>query len=297
MPDEVYGEPPSPEAIAALVAVMGLAIDRYVKNRARRTIVENAKADPAKPKCRWVVEADACDFCKARGSFWVDPGETPIESHGGCKCHLDMLFAKNNTAVYSEEEWKPKNDPRTREEIMQAIQVSFSKVESKEYDRKMRRLVGARADSFCGAARKALKHRDSTLMEDLYAINLETGQMVAVTNSKTPKSVRASRGMKTSVAKWKRKGQRFATLHNHPESLLPSPDDLASLLANGAEYGIIACHDGSLFKYSIVNKALANRENFEKITSMYYMRIGNHGEPSVFNTILRETGVLIEHIA
>lgn len=98
MPDEVYGEPPSPEAIAALVAVLGMAIDRYVKNRARRTIVENAKADPAKPKCRWVVEPDACDFCKKRGGFIYDPKETPTNAHYGCNCHPDAVYGKTETA-------------------------------------------------------------------------------------------------------------------------------------------------------------------------------------------------------
>ena len=93
----------------------------------------------------------------------------------------------------------------------------------------------------------------------------------------------------------KRKGQRFATLHNHPDSLLPSPSDLISLKDNGAEYGIIACHDSGIFKYSIVDKTLASEENFAKISHMYYMRIGRHSEDDIFETILMETGVLIEH--
>lgn len=109
---EELGTPPSASDIAALVAVLAVAMDRYIKNRARRTIVENAKVDPAKPKCKWVVEADACDFCKTRGSFWFNPAEMPMESHGGCKCYTDTVFAtikEKLIALHSSVE-----DPRVR---------------------------------------------------------------------------------------------------------------------------------------------------------------------------------------
>ena len=93
MDDEgVYGEPPSAVEIAALVAVLALAIGRFVANRARRTVVENAQEDPAHPKCRWIVEADACDFCKARGSFLYEPNKTIASSHAACKCHPDTVY-------------------------------------------------------------------------------------------------------------------------------------------------------------------------------------------------------------
>lgn len=103
---EELGTPPNAEEVAALVSVLAVAMDRYIKNRARRTIVENAKADPAKPKCRWVVEADACDFCKARGSFWADPDEVPSSSHGGCKCYLTVLFEEASGFIREKREEK-----------------------------------------------------------------------------------------------------------------------------------------------------------------------------------------------
>lgn len=115
MPDDVYGGPPSPEAVAALVAVLGLAIDRYIRNRARRTIAENAKADPAKPKCRWVVGADACEFCKQRGSFFVEPGQAVADSHCGCKCCLSVVFGKVSSFIKGKVE---ERRTRKREEAL-----------------------------------------------------------------------------------------------------------------------------------------------------------------------------------
>ena len=91
--EDVYGEPPSAVEIAAMIAVLALAVGRFVANRARRTVVENAQEDPAHPKCRWVVEPDACDFCKKRGSFTYEPDETPTSSHSSCKCHPDTVYS------------------------------------------------------------------------------------------------------------------------------------------------------------------------------------------------------------
>lgn len=99
MADEVYGEPPSSEEVAAMVAVLSIAATRHIRNRARRTTMENAKLDPIKPKVRWVVEPDACDFCKRRGSFLFDPGEAPAESHSSCKCHPEADFSESVGAI------------------------------------------------------------------------------------------------------------------------------------------------------------------------------------------------------
>ena len=85
-------------------------------------------------------------------------------------------------------------------------------------------------------------------------------------------------------------------LHNHPENLVPSPEDIAAIRDREAEFGIIACHDGSLFKYSIVGEPLPG-SGFEDIGKTYYNRIRHHDERDVIETIREQTGVLLEHIA
>lgn len=92
MADEVYGEPPSNEDVAEMTAILALAVDKWTRDRARRTTVENAKSDPAEPMIRWNVEGDACEFCKKRGSFLAVAAAVIVESHKGCKCHPSQFY-------------------------------------------------------------------------------------------------------------------------------------------------------------------------------------------------------------
>ena len=40
-----------------------------------------------------------------------------------------------------------------------------------------------------------------------------------------------------------------AALHNHPGSTLPSPSDIHVLNERKNAYGVVACHDGTIYKY------------------------------------------------
>lgn len=42
-----------------------------------------------------------------------------------------------------------------------------------------------------------------------------------------------------------------AALHNHPGSTPPSPSDIHVLNERKNAYGVVACHDGTIYKYKI----------------------------------------------
>ncbi|WP_066914229.1 hypothetical protein [Streptococcus sp. DD12] len=42
-------------------------------------------------------------------------------------------------------------------------------------------------------------------------------------------------------------------IHNHPGSSVPSYADLQASYERGYKYGLIACHDGKIFKYTVHN--------------------------------------------
>lgn len=44
--------------------------------------------------------------------------------------------------------------------------------------------------------------------------------------------------------------------HNHPGSSAPSASDINSLRKNGASFGVIACHDGSLLRFEQVKEPI-----------------------------------------
>lgn len=85
------------EDVEKLSSIVLSASNRRMREMSHEVVVGNAKEDPAKPKCKWEVEADACDKCKKRGEFLFDPEETPTDTHSGCKCHPDAIFLKDPT--------------------------------------------------------------------------------------------------------------------------------------------------------------------------------------------------------
>lgn len=204
----------------------------------------------------------------------------------------------NVTGIHAEEAWKRPGDTRTRGEIESATRVDSRIVDSKQYERSMRQLVGDRCDEFVESARKSLQHRGGTLFEDLYAINLDTGKKVAVLDSNTPQSVSPTKGMNSSIDKWKKKGQHFAMLHNHPESGIPSMKDIRALRDRGADFGIIVGHDGSIYKYSIVGKPLPPKtlDDDGLFDYIELRRKANRPDAGTFANVERDYGVRIEFI-
>ena len=44
-------------------------------------------------------------------------------------------------------------------------------------------------------------------------------------------------------------------IHNHPHSSVPSADDLGAAYDRKYKFGLVACHNGTLYKYT-VNKEI-----------------------------------------
>ena len=100
------------EDIEKLSSIIHSASDRRMREMPHETVIGNAKEDPAKPKCKWNVESDACDKCKQRGEFIYEPDETPTDTHGGCKCHPGVIFSNAETV-----------EERHRRRIFEAVVV------------------------------------------------------------------------------------------------------------------------------------------------------------------------------
>ena len=47
------------------------------------------------------------------------------------------------------------------------------------------------------------------------------------------------------------KPHTIISIHNHPQSTVPSIDDLDSCYKHKYKYGVIACHNGDAFRYSV----------------------------------------------
>ena len=73
-------------------------------------------------------------------------------------------------------------------------------------------------------AKKMLNHRSGTLYEDMYWIDIDTGEIVA---SEVNQKV----------------------MHTHPNSMPPSIRDFNSAYKNGYQICLVCCHNGKIFLY------------------------------------------------
>ncbi len=149
-----------------------------------------------------------------------------------------------------------------------------------------------------------LKVRSGTFFESLYAYDLTTGERISfVDDCNIAHAVYPSDEMKAAVSEAVAAGHIVVTFHNHPESTIPSAADFVALAKNGARFGVIACHDGSIIKYSVADDRYngyseEDTKEFQHWLSLSYCkRVGKgKSELDAFRAIEMEYGVKIERI-
>lgn len=129
--------------------------------------------------------------------------------------------------------------------------VDHTYIESGEYRRKFDKLTDDPDvnRSIYSSAKKALKHRSGTEIEDMYWFDSITGNIIAdELKSRSPREIVYSK--KTAAAVNSYEKNRLITLHTHPGSMPPSAGDLNACYRNGYKCGFVACHDGKIFGYT-----------------------------------------------
>ena len=157
--------------------------------------------------------------------------------------------------------------------------INSAFIESSEYRRRfdqlgestqMTRIISQRS-------REMLVHRNGTEFEDLVFIDSITGKVRSRTDYNVPRMVEPSKAMHKMLSD--AEPHTIIAIHNHPSSTVPSISDINAARDRKYKYGIIACHDGKLFKYSVIDEY---DENFvdsalDNINSILYNK-DNLGE-------------------
>ncbi len=96
-------------------------------------------------------------------------------------------------------------------------------------------------------SKKILEHRSGTKFEDMYWIDAAHRRVIAKeTESCSEEQIVYSNSIRSKISKY----ENLITLHSHPNSYPPSINDLNSNFINHYGLGIVACHDGKIFKYA-----------------------------------------------
>ena len=203
--------------------------------------------------------------------------------------------AASGTAVREGE--RAKRPPRSeRISASPKYAADMGRVSSKGYRAMLAQAVGEEAAGGVNSAiKKILRHRGGTNGEDLYAIDLSTGRTVtSCVTSKAASMVSPGRPFRKKLEDAVEGGARVALLHNQPASSMPSASDLESLVENGCELGVIACHNGDIYTFRKVSGPLAgyNIRKYEQLVST----VGTKDEERLFKAVETFLGIRIEHL-
>lgn len=101
------------------------------------------------------------------------------------------------------------------------------------------------------AATNMLSHRSGTKYEDMAFIDSKTGKALFQTGYNAESAVEPTKAMKKMVTS----SEPFTiiSIHNHPGSSVPSIQDIITAHDRQYKFGLVACHNGTVFKYSVAN--------------------------------------------
>lgn len=117
-------------------------------------------------------------------------------------------------------------------------------------------------------SKKMLEHKSGTKFEDMYWIDAAHRRVIAKeTESCSEEQIVYSNSIRSKISKY----ENLITLHSHPNSYPPSINDLNSNFINHYGLGIVACHDGKIFKYAS-NQEI--REDYYKMVVEKYLKKG-----------------------
>ncbi len=158
---------------------------------------------------------------------------------------------------------------RNRETI-----VNHTYIQSGEYRKKFDKLTDDEKINklLYQKAKEMLYHRSGTLLEDMYWVDLMSGELVAsVLDSKDEQKIIYTDHVKKVVGQ----NNDLITMHTHPFSMPPSVADFNSVYSNHYRFGIILCHDGRIYKY-YAGEML--NEDLQKLYIAIYLKSGYNEE-------------------
>jgi len=154
-------------------------------------------------------------------------------------------------------EWKKQFVDEAEESPRKATKgtygVDWPKIQSHGYRKSLEKLSDNPkvVDAVETRARWALSNRDGLKTEELYAINLDTGDEIAsILGQQVEAGVHRTPIFTRKLNEADKAKERILLIHNHPRGMPPSLGDLNALVKNENVSGITVGHDGSIYYYS-----------------------------------------------
>lgn len=218
-------------------------------------------------KINRIGAAGCCKWCGEVSGIY-DKGSAPNDVwrfHKNCNCSLEYKSGKTSSRISfrtNDNGSMEKNTESNLQEVYESghrgldrdTEINYRAINSHDYKRKFENLDESTdiIKILWKEAKEILNHRNGTYYEDILFVNAETSRFLKRTDYDNIKSVLPSRRMIRMVESSNK--HTIIALHNHPGSSFPSIDDINNAYKHNYRYGLIACHNGNVFKYTVVGE-------------------------------------------
>ena len=210
---------------------------------------------------------DACSECKKLDEkvfkvIDMMPGENAPPMHPYCHCstaaHMDDNDYEKWLDTYSEhgldfDTWKnsAEQEESKKKYMYNDTIAKEDLINSSKYRRKFDNVSDQTKinRTACKLSKEIIKHRSGTKYEDLAFIDSKTGKYTINKNYNVESQAKMNKPMKKMLNKSAK--NEIIAIHNHPGSNVPSTADLIVCKNRGYKFGLVVCHNGKIYKYSV----------------------------------------------
>lgn len=248
---------------------------------------------------------DVCPICKGLDDkhFKVDdmmPGENAPPMHPNCHCstaaYMDNEAYEEWINSYQEhglnfEDWKASRESEESKKKYKYADtvVKKSLLTSSEYRKKFNQVSGNSKVNrrAWNISKDMLSHRSGTKFEDLAFINVVNGKYAVNKDYNVESKAKMNKPMKQLLEE--SESGTIIAIHNHPGSSAPSLADLMTCVKRGYNFGLVACHDGKVYKYWV------DKNKFNSVNAGFALdRMETQGYDKEVRTWLEQAGVYLE---
>ena len=197
--------------------------------------------------------ADPDDVMLARAKYQGQLNEySKFSSKMGLKEERERIYIDGRGRVApANEKWRREQENSKKKYQYSSTIIHTDKINSSDYRRRIDKIPESTEvkRSVWKNAKDMLYHRSGTKYEDIAFIDSKTGRSIINKNFDKESTASPNKRMKAMLKELE--PYTIIAVHNHPGSSPPSLSDILACKERKYKYGLVACHDGMIYKYSV----------------------------------------------
>ena len=227
-------------------------------------------------RARWALDDEELQRLKDRAEYFGLDKATDFEEY------QTKYFKLSFEISHEKEQSKPKY-------IYQDTVIHKKIIESPDYRRKFNQVSdNDRVNRIAWQrSKEMLTHRSGTRYEDIAFVDYLTGKSKINKGYHEESTAKPNKAMIEML--YNSKPNTIIAIHNHPGSSVPSLADLMTCKKRAYKFGLVVCHDGKIYKYSV------DKEKFNApIASSALAQLEIKGYNDNVRSIFEDAGVKME---